>query len=121
VRAHRGLAVGDLDGDGDLDVAVVASNEPAEVYENVGAGGNWLQVDFARFAIGARLELEVGGKKQIRDVKTASSYLSQNALTVHFGIGKAETIDRLTIRRPGRPGRVDVFRNLPANRRLVVE
>ena len=123
VQAHRGLAVGDLDGDGDLDVAVVASNEPAEVYENVGTGGSWLQVDFAaltgnRFAIGARVELEAGGKKQIRDVKTASSYLSQNALTVHFGLGKAETIDRLTIRRSGR---VDVFRNLPANRRLVVE
>ena len=118
VRAHRGLAVGDLDGDGDLDVAVVASNEPAEVYENLGGGGSWLQVDFTRFGIGARLELESGGKRQIRDVKTASSYLSQNALAIHFGLGKTETADRLTIRRPGR---VDVFRNLPANRRLVME
>ena len=126
VRASRGLATGDLDGDGDLDVAIVDSNEPAEVYENVSgtaSPGGWLHVDFAapsgnRFGIGARLELEAGGKKQIREARTASSYVSQNALTVHFGLGKSATVDRLTVRRPGK---VQVFNGLPANRRLVIE
>jgi hypothetical protein len=120
----RGLAAGDLDGDGDLDVVGNNSNQPCEVYENAGSAGHWLQVDFAapagnRFAIGARLELEAGGlKKQIRDVKTGSSYASQNALAIHFGTGKAEKVDRLTVRRPGR---VQVFEGLPADRRLMIE
>ena len=121
--AHRALACGDLDGDGDQDVVVVAAGDPAEVWENTTTGGNWLLVDFAapagnRFAIGARLELEAGGKRQIRDVKTASSYLAQNALAVHFGLGKNAKVDRLTVRRPGK---VVVFTGLPVNRRVVVE
>lgn len=124
VRVHRGLAVGDLDGDGDLDVALNNLNEPCEVYENITAGGHWLQVDFAapsgnRFAIGARVELEAAGlKKQIRDVKAGSSYASQNALAVHFGLGKAEKVDRLTVKRPGK---VQVFEGLPADRKIVIE
>jgi hypothetical protein len=124
VRVSRGLAVGDLDGDGDLDVAIGNSNQPCEVYENTTAGGHWLQVSFAapagnRFAVGARVELEAAGlKKQIRDVKTGSSYASQNALPVHFGLGRSEKVDRLTVRRPGR---VQVFEGLPADRKLVVE
>jgi hypothetical protein len=127
VHVHRGLAVGDLDGDGDLDVALNNLNEPCEVYENTsagGAGGHWLQVDFAapsgnRFGLGARVELEAAGlKKQIRDVKAGSSYASQNALGVHFGLGKAEKVDRLMVRRPGK---VQVFEGLPVDRKIVIE
>ena len=122
VRSSRGLATGDLDGDGDLEVVIVDSNAAAEVYENASEGGRWLGVDLAvptgnRFGIGARVEVEAGGKKQIRDVRTASSYLSQNALTAHFGLGKADPVDRLTVRRPGK---VQVFLGLPANRRVIL-
>jgi len=73
----------------------------------------------AIFETWARVELEAAGlKKQIRDVKTASSYASQNALTAHFGMGKAEKIDRLTVRRPGK---VQMFEGWPADRKLVIE
>ena len=53
-----------------------------------------------------------------RDVRTGSSYLSQNALTVHFGTGTVEKVERLVVRWPG--GRVLELRNLPVRRRLRI-
>jgi hypothetical protein len=125
VRVSRGLAAGDLDGDGDPDLVVVCSNERAEVYEDLSGGaGHWLQVDAggpgrSARGLGAMLELTAGdGPRQVREVRTASSYLSQNPLTVHFGLGDGGDAARLSVHWPS--GRRQLVRGLPRDRRIVV-
>jgi hypothetical protein len=105
-------------------VAVSNSDEPCEVYENLTpTGARWLQVDLAtaagnRHGIGARLELTSAGRRgQVREVRTASSYMSQNALTAHFGLGTEEPV-RLEVRWPD--GGRTAFVRAPPGRRLTI-
>ena len=121
VRTSRGSAVGDLDLDGDLDVIVVNSNQRSEVYENRTIG-QWLAVDVAldaQVAVGVRIELSAGDQVQARETRAGSSYLSQSTLTAIFGLGAAESVDRLTVTPPGGDPSL-VVRDLPANRRLKI-
>jgi enediyne biosynthesis protein E4 len=120
VRSSRGMAVGDLDGDGDLDLAINDSNDRAEVYENRGADGAWLMVDLVaggRTAVGTSVIVERDGATQRRRVRTASSYLSQNAAASHFGLGAGDGAARLTVRWPDGGAR---RLTLPVDRRVRV-
>ncbi len=120
VLSSRGMASADFDHDGDLDLAINNSNDRAEVYENVGASGAWLEVDVggAGPAVGATLELRTGDRAQRREVRAASSYLSQNSATVHFGLGQATTVDGLLVAWPD--GERRRLESVPLRRRLKV-
>ena len=101
----RGLAVGDFDNDGDLDVVVNCVNDVPQLLRcDNSTGRRWLQVKLVgtvsnRSAIGARVTCSSGGRKQISEVRSGGSYLSQSDLRLHFGLDKSESAD-LEIRWP---------------------
>jgi len=105
-KAGRGSAVGDFDNDGDLDILVVNLNDRPSFYRNDGDTRNhWIGFRLEgsrsnRSAIGARVEIEAHGRKQISDVLSGASYFSQDDQRVHFGLGEAARVDRARIRWP---------------------
>ena len=123
-KVSRGLAAGDIDNDGDLDLLVTNNGQTADLLRNDGGNrGNALLVrligtESNRDGVGARLRLTAGGRTQIREVKTGSSYLAQSDLRQHFGLGAVVSADRLEVQWPS--GRTDVLQNVPANRIVTI-
>jgi hypothetical protein len=106
-RVGRGLAVGDLDDDGDLDLVVSNMDDVPTLLENkVLTGNHWVSVRLERpgrnrFGIGARVTVAAGGKRQVREVRSGGSYLSQSDLGPSFGLGShAGTVD-VEVKMPG--------------------
>ncbi len=123
-RASRGLAVGDLFNDGNMDVVINDIDGAPMVLRNRGiAGRHWVSFELAgtksnRLAIGARLKLTAGGVTQTDEIHSGASYLSQNDLRLHFGLGEATKIDSLEIRWPS--GKVETIKDLQPDKFYAV-
>jgi len=119
-KVGRGLAYGDFDRDGDLDILLTTNNGPAYLYRNDQLAGN-RSIRFRltgtksnRDAIGAVVRIFYDGQSQSRMVKTGSSYLSQSELPLTFGLGKRDKIERAQIEWPS--GGKEEFKNLATGR-----
>jgi len=119
-KVGRGLAYGDFDRDGDLDLLLTTNNGPAYLYRNDQLSGNrsirfrLVGTKSNRDGIGARVRVFAGGWAQSQMVKGGSSYLSQSELPVTFGLEKHDRIDHVVIDWPS--GRTEEFKNLAAGR-----
>jgi hypothetical protein len=119
----RGLAAGDIDNDGDLDLLITNNSGRPNLLLNEGGTANAILVRLIgtksnRSAIGTRLTLTADGHRQVREVQSGSSYLSQNDLRAHFGLGQSNRAERLEIRWPS--GATELVENLPANHVITV-
>jgi hypothetical protein len=119
-KVGRGVAIGDFDRDGDLDLLLTTNNGPAYLYRNDLTAGNHsirfrlVGTKSNRDAIGASVRIFHNGQSQSRWVHGGSSYLSQSELPLTFGLSKADHIDRVTILWPS--GRTEEYANLKAGK-----
>ena len=124
-HAARGAAVGDLDNDGFLDIAVNCNDQPAVLLRNKGNGNNWLILSTLgtrsnRDGIGAQIRLVLdSGREQYAIVSTAGSYLSASDKRVHFGLGRADRVKLVEVKWPS--GEVQRIEDIRANQVLTIE
>jgi hypothetical protein len=125
LHSSRGCAFGDFDNDGGMDVVVINMNEPPSLLRNDSPNrNNWIKVKCIgtrsnRTAIGARVRAVAGGLSLMDEVMSGGSYVSQNDLRLHFGLGEATSVDQLEVRWP--TGETESFRDLSVNRLFVIE
>ena len=122
-KVGRGVAYGDFDRDGDVDILMTTNNGPAYLFRNDQLAGN-RSIRFKltgtksnRDGIGAIVRVYYNGVSQMRIVKSGSSYLSQSELPVTFGVGKHDAVERVTVEWPS--GRNEEFTKLSTGKQYV--
>ena len=119
-RVGRGLAHGDFDRDGDVDLLMTTNNGPAVLFRNDQTSGNrslrlrLVGTRSNRDAIGASVRIFHGGTSQSRMVHCGSSYLSQSELPLTFGVGRRDRVERVVITWPS--GRTEEFKDVVTGR-----
>jgi hypothetical protein len=120
----RGLAVGDYDNDGKMDILIVDSaGNPLLLHNETPTAGHWLQVRLIgtqsnRDGFGALGSVRAGGLNLLRQCQSDGSYLSASDSRLHFGLAGATSIESLTVHWPS--GHVDQILRLPADRIITV-
>jgi hypothetical protein len=121
----RGLATLDYDGDGDRDLAIASRGGAAELLRNDGGNrGAYVALRLVgaasnRDGIGARVTLELEGRPWADELRSSSSYLAQNEMRIHLGLGTAAKASGLSLRWPS--GRVDAIESLEAGSTYIVK
>jgi len=126
-QSGRGLAVWDFDNDGDLDIMISHLDEkaspPALLRNEGGNAGHWLGVTLEgsngpASAIGAKVAITYGTRKQVKVNQWATGYLSSNDPRLHFGLGAFKLIDQMEI--AWSDGKKEVYKNITADRYITL-
>ena len=120
----RGVAIGDYDKYGDLDLLITENNVPAHLWRNDTEEKNYLRVnlmgrDSNKDGIGSKVLLYIGGYKMERLIRTGSSYLSQSELTATFGLGAHQKVDSLSIYWPS--GKKETYFDIEINKEILIK
>ncbi len=120
LKSRRGAAFGDISNNGNIDIVVLNVGEPPSLLLNTNKSENHRVLFHLtgtksnRSAIGARVTIQAGGISQFDEVRGGGSYLSQNDLRIHFGLGSAKKIDSVEIRWPS--GKTEILKDVPADK-----
>jgi enediyne biosynthesis protein E4 len=123
-ESSRGVAFGDLDNDGNIDVVVLNSREISTILRNESEAGHfWIQIllrgtTISRDAVGSRVEVVAGDLKQIAEVHSGRGYQSHFGTRLHFGLGQRDHVDRIAVTWLG--GDREVIHNVPVNQCLTI-
>ncbi len=123
--SSRGDAFGDYDNDGDIDALLLNMKDPPSLLRSDGGNQqNWIKIKLIgtkcnRTAIGARVRVVTGKHAQMDEVHSGTSVMSQSDLRLHFGLGKAQTVDLIEVKWPTTQ-KVEQFKQLKANQILTI-